>query len=103
MNVAVSKSTRRLESGSGRPAGPVRQAAQLHEVAQRLASEFAPVLPLDMVPRVVNRAYQDLVHEVPLESLPEFVFHAARQRLLDAVGSDPMGDSGRRVIRRRAS
>jgi hypothetical protein len=97
----------RLHRGPGEPvrrADAVRQAARLHEVAQRLASEFALLLPPDMVPTVVNRAARDLVHEVPAESLPEFVFHAARQRLVEAVGADSLGRVDRRpLIGRRAS
>lgn len=94
----------RTHRGPGRQADAVRQAARLHEVAHRLAGEFAPLLPPDIVPTVVNRAYRDLVHEVPAESLPEFVFHAARQRLVEAVGSDSSNPAGRRLrIRRRAS
>lgn len=94
--------TGRPRSASGRPRA-IRQAAQLDAVAHRLAGEFAPVLPVDVVPRVVNRACQDLFHEVPAESLPEFVFRAARRRLLEAVGPDLPGTRRRGPGRRRAS
>lgn len=97
----------RTQRGTGEPvrrADAVLQAARLHEVAQRLAGEFALLLPPDLVPTVVNRAYLDLVDEVPAESLPEFVFHAARQRLVEAVGADSSGPADRRLpTRRRAS
>ncbi len=72
------------------PDSRIQQAAKIHQVALSLAREFALVLPLDMVSSVVTRAFRDLTGEVPAESLPEFVHHAARQRLIDAGGVDPM-------------
>lgn len=95
-----------------RPVGPVQrfdgkvqQTAKLHQVAVRLAGEFAPMLPPDLVSTVVTRACRDLAGEVPAESLPEFVYHAARQRLVEAVGADPLSRRGndRHPARGRAS
>ncbi|ACV78986.1 hypothetical protein Namu_2637 [Nakamurella multipartita DSM 44233] len=102
--VVVGGRSHRGAAEPGRRADAVRQTARLHEVAQRLAGEFAQLLPPDIVPTVVNQAYRDLVDEVPGEALPEFVFHAARQRLVEAVGADSVGPADRRLpMRRRAS
>lgn len=79
-----------LPRSSRDPDSTIKQALKIHQVAVSLAGEFAPVLPLDMVSSVVTRACRDLSGEVPAESLPEFVHHAARQRLIDACGADPM-------------
>ena len=86
------------------PDNGIEQAARIHQVALFLAGEFAPMLPMDMVSSVVTRACRDLTGEVPAESLPEFVHHAARQRLIDACGADPICTLLRhRQTRRRAS
>jgi hypothetical protein len=96
--------TMRPDAAVQRLDGRVQQSDKLHEVAVRLAGEFAPVLPVDMVSTVVTRACRDLAGEVPAESLPEFVYHAARQRLFEAVGADPVGGGiRRRPARGRAS
>ncbi len=86
------------------PDSRFQRAAEIQRVAQSLASEFALVLPMDMVSSVVTRALRDLTGEVPAESLPEFVHHAARQRLMDAVGVEPMRTGLRlRLMHGRAS
>lgn len=72
------------------PDNRIQQAAKIHQVAVSLASEFVLMLPMDMVSSVVAQACRDLTGEVPAESLPEFVHHAARQRLSDACGADPL-------------
>ena len=86
-----------------RPGHKVQLTVKIHDVALRLAGEFAPMLPLDMVSAMVSQACRDLADEVPAESLPEFVHHAARQRLMDAVGTDPMCRAERRRPVRRAA
>lgn len=91
-----------LSKSSRDPDSRIQQTAKIHQVALILASEFTPVVPLDMVSSVVTRACRDLASEVPAESLPEFVHHAARQRLIDACGVDPLCTEIRRT-RRRAS
>ena len=78
------------------PESRIQQAAEIHQVALSLAMEFALVLPLDIVSSVVTRAFRDLSGEVPAESLPEFVHQAARQRLIDAGGFDPLCGSATR-------
>lgn len=79
----------------------VQRTANIHQVAVRLTSEFAPILPPDMVSSVVTAACGDLAREVPAESLAEFVYHAARQRLVDACGANEANEVGAGYRRRR--
>jgi hypothetical protein len=62
-----------------------REAAIDREVLDLLA-ELAGSVPAEVVRDVVSAVRKDLLGQVPMEALPEFLHRSALQRLVDCKG-----------------